>query len=197
MKTQVLMERELFGVKVLQQSKSEFLSATDLAKAGSVFRIKNDMPEFNFSRWLKSKGTKEFIAELEKEFGKVICRGKKTWVHPYLFIDLALAISPKLKIEAYKWLHDHLLANRNSSGDSYKEMCGSLYTHQGNKQVFYKDIAAIAVKIRKACGVSDWESATESQLKKRDELHHAIALLSNVLTNNDEAVRLALLNVRS
>ena len=193
MKTEVEMERVLFGATVLQKSKSEFFSATDLVKAGNKYRIVNDLGVFNFSTWLNTKSTKDFIAELEKEYGKVISKGKKTWVHPFLFIDLALAISPKLKIEAYKWLYDSLLSNRNNSGDSYKKMCGSLYVNHGNKQTYTPFLISTASKIKAACGVSDWQTATSEQLKKRDQLHKNICLLSNVLSSNDEAVRLALL----
>ena len=188
------MRRELFGVEVQQKSKSEFLSATDLVKAGNKWRGMNDMVVFNFSAWLNKKATVEFIAELEKVYGKVMTRGKKTWVHPYLFIDLALAISPKLKIEAYDWLHDHLLANRNDSGDSYKKMCGSLYVHQGDKREFAALIKTTASMIRAKVGVTSWQNASEVQLKERDLIHHEIALLANVLKHNEEAVRLTLLN---
>lgn len=193
MKTEVIMKRELFGIEVNQKSKSEFFSATDLVKAGNKWRIGHDMPPFNFSMWLKSKSTVEFIAELKEEYGNAIFRGKKTWVHPFLFIDLALAISPKLKIEAYKWIFDQLLANRNASGNSYKQMCGSLYAHHGNKREFHKFVSVIAKRIKEKCEVNDWQNANEAQLKKRDQIHHDISLLANAMNNNNEAVRLALL----
>ena len=50
---------------------------------------------------------------------------------------------------------------------------------------------ANAVKI--ACDVNDWETCTEEKLKKRDDIHRNIALLADVLDNNDEAVRLGIL----
>jgi len=187
------MKRELFGVEIKQKSKSEFFSATDLVKAGNKWRIGQDMPLFNLSMWLKSKSTVEFIAELKEEYGNAISRDKKTWVHPFLFIDLALAISPKLKIEAYKWMYDQLLANRNASGNSYKKMCGSLYAHHGNKKEFYKFVSVVAKQIKEKCGVSDWQTSSEEQLKKRDQIHNDISLLANAMNNNEEAVRLALL----
>ena len=193
MKTEVKMERKLFGVTVLQQSSSEFFSAKDLVLAGNKYRIANDLGMFNLTAWFNKKSTKEFVLELEAEYGKVISKGKKTWIHPFLFIDLALAISPKLKIEAYKWMYDELLSNRNNSGNSYKKMCGSLFAHQGNKQTFQGLIIDTAKRIKDACGVVDWQSASEDQLKKRDKIHNDICLLANVLNNNAESVRLALL----
>jgi hypothetical protein len=44
-----------------------------------------------------------------------------------------------------------------------------------------------------ACNVTDWNTATEEQLKLRSKLHNDIGLLADVLNNNDEAVRLAIL----
>ena len=196
MQTEVIMERKMFGMPIAQKSKSEFFSATDLVKAGNKWRLLHDKPIFNLSQWLKTKTTKEFIESLEQEFGKVIesrGRGSRIWVHPFLFIDAALAISPKLKIEAYKWLYDQLLKARNNSGDSYKKMCGTLYIRHHNKRDFSMFITKIASEIKRTCGVMSWETATEEQLSKRDRLHHNISLLANVFNNNDEAVRQALL----
>lgn len=195
MKTEVEMRRELFGFDIAQKSKSEFFSATDLVKAGNIWRGLNGMNPFNITAWFKTKSTKEFIEELEKKYGKALIkrrgRGTHTWVHPLLFIDLALSISPKLKIEVYEWLFDHLIKERNNSGDSYKLMCGNLYARHGHKKTFPNYISDLAIKIKHRCGVVDWQSATEEQLKLRDKLHENIALLSDVLNNNDEAVRIA------
>src|SRR5574344_1338225 len=98
MKTAVVMKRELFGCEIEQNSKTEMFNATTLSKAGNKWRLANGMSEFNLSQWLKSKGTQEFIAALSEKHGDVlkIGRGRNsaTWVHPLLFIDMALAISP-------------------------------------------------------------------------------------------------------
>ncbi len=197
MKTEVVMQRELFGMEISQKSKNEFFSGTDLSRAGNKWRIINGLEPFNMSEWLRRKGTKEFISELKDRYGKAYVsgrgRGKHTWLHPLLFIDMALAISPKLKIEVYEWLFDHLIKERNQSGDSYKKMCGCLYVRHGNKQTFPAFISNVASQIKKHCRVDDWQQASESQLKKRDKLHYDIALLSDALNNNDEAVRMAIL----
>ncbi|MCW4048279.1 MAG: KilA-N domain-containing protein [Candidatus Bathyarchaeota archaeon] len=196
METEVIMRRELFGGQIAQRSKSKFFSATDLVRAANKWRAINDEAFFDFSAWLKTKSTLKFISELEKEFGEVIIKsrgkGKSTWIHPLLFIDLALAISPKLKIEVYKWLYDHLLEFRNNSGDSYKMMCGALYVRHGNKRTFPDLIKKLARKIQEICGVKDWQAATEEQLEKRNEIHKEITLLAEVLNSPDTAIRIAL-----
>jgi len=197
MKTAVIMKRELFGCEVEQNSKTEMFNATSLVKAGNKWRSLNGLSDFNLSQWLKQQNTKEFIAELEKKNGSVLSVGRgrnaSTWVHALLFIDLALAISPKLKIEVYDWLLDNLIKYRNESGDSYKRMAGALFVNSKNKAYFSNYIQEVANKIRLSCGVDDWQKATENQLNKRDKIHDAIALLCDVLRNNDDAVRIAIL----
>ena len=102
MKTEVVMKRKLFGQEISQKSKSEFFSATDLVRAGNKRRIEHELPPFDLSQWLQTK--KEFINALKDQYGKVLISGcgHHTWVHPLLFIDIALAINPQLKIEVYK-----------------------------------------------------------------------------------------------
>jgi len=192
MKTEVVMKRNLFGRVISQKSKTGFFSATDLAKAGNLWRINNGLDQFSLKSYFNTKSASEFIEELEERYGevKIASRGKgyHTWVHPLLFLDIALSINPRLKLEVYEWLYDLLLEYRNDSGDSYKEMCGALFAHQTNKSNFAKDIANLAYRIKGICGVSDWQSATEEQLKQRDLIHKNIALLSNVLRDNERAI---------
>lgn len=196
------MKRQLLGGTVSQNSKTEMLSATDLAKVGNKWRIMNDKDQFSMKSWLANKSTKEFIEELEEKYGKgnvkKSARGKgtHTWFHPLLFIDMALAISPKLKIETYEWMFDNLIKFRNEGGDSYKMMCGSLYVRSSNKTNYPKYISDVANKIKLACHVSDWQTATMKQLETRKKLHNDIALLADVLNNNDQAVRLAIINLK-
>jgi hypothetical protein len=193
MKTEVTMRRKLFDAEIRQKSKSSFFSATDLVASGNKWRILNDVPPFSLKNWMQTKSTKEFISALESQFGKVKINAKAknqhTWVHPYLFIDIALAIDPKLKIEVYGWLYDELLKYRNDSGDSYNKMTGSLYNNCTNKSTFHKSISHTARMIKGSIGVKDWQSATQDQLKIRDRIHENIALLSDVLRDNNKAVK--------
>lgn len=201
MKTTVVMERELFGMSIAQNSKTEYFSATDLVKAGNHWRAVNKMGPFNEKSWFKNKGTEEFIAEIESKYGKAKIpargRGNHTWVHPLLFIDMALAISPTLKIEVYEWMFDNLIKFRNEGGDSYKAMCGALFVRSTRKTNFPMFISDVARKIKLACHVEDWNRATEKQLDNRKKLHNDIALLADVLNNNDQAVRLAITKLKS
>ena len=198
MKTEVIMKRELFGYQISQKSKSEFFSATDLEKAGNEWRRVNGLSRFNLSQFLKSKSTVQFIEELELKYNtKVLIssRGRlaSTWVHPLLFIDIALSISPKLKIEVYDWIFDNLLRNRNNSGDSYKEMTAALWLRHPNHREFPVFISKVADYIKSQLKVTDWNEASKEQLELRDKIHIAIKLYCNVLTSPREAVRLGVL----
>lgn len=197
METEVIMKRKLFGNPISQKSKSEFFSATDLVLAGNKWRAKKGLSLFNLSEFFRRKGTIEFMSSLEEKYGKIKIsgrgKGKHTWVHPLLFIDIALSISPKLKIETYEWLFDQLIKNRNDSGDSYKKMCGALYLNQKNKSEFSTYISDVALLIKEKCKVADWETATQEQLGLRNDLHKEISLLTNVLRDNAKAVHLALI----
>ncbi len=194
MNTQVIMQRELFGSVIRQQSKTEFFSATDLVNAGNKWRYANNLNFFNLTQYLKSKSYLEFKDELEGKYGSVISRTRGrtgvTWVHPLIFIDIALSINPKLKIEVYEWLFDNLIKYRNDSGDSYKQMCAAIFSRYGNKREFPKYIQRVANYIKVSLKVTDWQVATAEQLYKRDLIHNSIRLLCNVLNNTDQAIRL-------
>jgi hypothetical protein len=194
METQVEMIRTLFGSKIRQQSKTEFFSATDLIKAGNKWRASRELPLKNLSQMLKTESSVAFIKELHTKYNIVLSVGRgrnaQTWVHPLLFIDIALEISPQLKIEVYEWLFDNLIKFRNDSGNSYKEMSAAIWQRFPNKRVFPKYIKQVANYIKESCMVYDWEAATEAQLALRDKMHNSIRTLTNVLTSTDEAVRI-------
>jgi len=196
MKTEVVMKRQLFGQEISQKSQSEFFSATDLVRAGDKWRLTNGLSLFNLSQYLKGAKTLEFINEIEIKYGKCIISGRgrlsHTWVHPLLFIDIALAINPKLKVEVYEWLFDNLIKYRNYSGDSYKEMSAAIWQRCSNVREFPKIISDIAIKVKDACNARDWEHATEKQLEKRDKIHNSIKLLTRVLQNVDQIVRISI-----
>ena len=197
MKTEVVMKRQLFDSVISQQSKTGFFCANELVMAGNKYRIKNNLPIIKLQDWLAKDSTIEFIKELENNLKQPVknsTKGRKgtTWLHPYLFIDLALTISPKLKIEVYKWLYDELLKYRNNSGDSYKKMAGAIWKIAKRKDLFPKEIKKIARRIRHYCNVEDWQTATEDQLKLRDKIHDNISLLCDVLKDSENAVRISI-----
>jgi len=196
MKTEVFLERALLKGTIRQSSKNGFFSAKDLLLVGNKYRALKDLKLFNYNSWYNSTATQEFINELKNQFGEVIIskKGKtgERWVHPFVFIDLALALDPSLKVEVYKWILDELIKYRNDSGDSYKKMCGALYSNCKNKSNFHREITKVALQIKEACNVEDWQKVEESQLKLRDKIHENIALLCDVLRSNKQAIRIGI-----
>ena len=193
MKTAVIMKRQLWGFEISQNSKTGFFSLTDTVAAGNYWRTANNLTPFDPKRWFTRPSSKEFIEALENKYGQVRTvgrgRGNHTWVHPLLFLDVALAVSPKLKIEVYEWVNDGLLEIRNDSGDSYKRMSGVLLAYTKDTIQFKDLIADIAIMIRQACGVKDWQRASFEELKMRDKCHDNIALSVKLLKSIDNGVR--------
>lgn len=200
MKTEVIMKREIFNHQISQSSKTGFFSAKELQIAGNKWRKQNGLNDFNLSQYLKLASTKTFIEELDKKYGKPLSikkgRNGGTWVHPLLFIDIALAISPKLKIEVYQWLFDNLIKFRNDSGDSYKEAAAALYNRYNNKRQFPEFMQKVANYIKNKLNVNDWQTASEQQLKNRDKIHNAIKLYANVITDPQTIIRLAVKEIQ-
>lgn len=194
MKTEVILSRPFMGSFIEQKSKTGMFNATDLTKIANTKRRELGLSSFNLSQFLKTKSTMEFIEELQKENERVIIKSRgasaKTWVHPLLFIDIALAVNPKFKIEVYKWLYDELLRYRNDSGKSYSKMAGALYERTTNKKHFHKFITDVATYIKKSCNVQDWNKASQNELYLRDKIHENIYLLCSVLKDSKYAVKM-------
>ena len=195
------MKREILGGQISQRSKSQFFSATDLFRIGNSWRNANGMNSINWNQYWQKSSTKDFVEELGKKYGKVKIsargRGKHTWVHPFLFIDAALYLSPKLKLEVYEWIFDHLIRYRNESGDSFKKMTGALYDRTKNKSLFRENIRKLSKIIRNECEVKDWQTANQDQLKKRDRLHENISLLCDVLQDPNQAIKIAIMKSKN
>ncbi len=200
MKTEVVMKRELLGQTIRQRSKSEHLSGTDLLAIANKWRSDNGMAKFNMPMWLKTSSTEAFIEELQKESDDpvvIVGRGRNggTWLHPLLFIDMALAIHPKLKVEMYSWIKDSLLIDRKSSGISYKLMSGALHDNHQNTASFGRYIKGVARKIQRYCGVGEgpdvWQTASIEQLKERDRVQLLIAKVAESTGDNELAMSVA------
>lgn len=200
MKTNQIMEsvdRELCGIIVRQRTKDEFLNLDDVTNIVYQARIQSGLGAkgFNFSNWLTSDNTKEFLAELEKEIGKPpYIKGAKNrsgWIHPFFAVKILTHYNPKFEVKVYKWLWDFLIKNRVSSGDSYNNMCGALHKYTSNKSKFHSDIKVLANMIKNKVACDDWNNATQEQLEKRDYLQTSIAELTQTLKEPRQAIKIA------
>lgn len=196
MKTEVIMKRNTLGEIISQKSKSGFFSATELVIAGNKYRAMNGLKLVNLNSYFSNNANKEFMKELSSKYGKIKTdgrgRGVHVWVHPLLFLDIALWVDPKMKVEVYEWLLDNLLQFRNDSGDSYKKMTGALYLIAKNKTLFQKNIRIVAKRIKLECGVKDWNTASESQLKLRDKIHEFISFACDMVKDANFAIEIGI-----
>jgi len=187
MKTAVIMQRqEMNGFSIRQNSKSQFFNATDLVDAynknsGGVKRIQH---------YLDNEATKRFmvaLAQAENENNRnsgylengliETKRGKNggTWMHPYLFIDFAMWLSPEFKVTVIRWVYDNLIKLRNDAGDSFKEVNEALFDKYPSLPPFgYSNEAKLINKL--VFGSPDAGQrnlATEDQLNKIKALQKA------------------------
>jgi len=195
MKTEVIMQRELIGETVRQRHKSGLFSLSDLERIGNKYRLDKGLSIKKAVDYFRTPANKEFLAELEREYGEVQTggqgRGKEKWVHPYLFIDIALWYNPELKVKVYEWVYDNLIKYRNDSGDSFKRMSKALGENCNIRGRYGTVIPRVSTLIYKTVGVDGkdkWEKATPEQLKLRDDIQDTITTLTHVIKNADEAV---------
>lgn len=137
------MLRKMGEFDVLQRTKDGMFDANDLLyqwnKRNKKVR-RRQMTEF-----IESPKTKEFIDAIindnigetvlpENQIvrvvkGKTSSTGKKerdkVWMHPYLFIDFAMWLNPRFKLQVIKFVHDQLIQFRHDAGDHYKELCSA------------------------------------------------------------------------
>lgn len=202
MKTAVILERSLMGQKVRQRSDDMMLNAGDLHAIANEARKARGMPEKQMGAYFNLQSTSELIAELQLSSDldmdriKTTRRGKMggTWVHPILFMDMAMWYSPEFKVKIIGWVVDNLVGVRNDSGDSYRSMCDALttnYPEQMGESIVY---ARIASRIAAACGVpvGGWETATVEQLERRDRIHKNAILLAGVAKSMPDCVNHAI-----
>lgn len=127
MKTNQNMIRKMGNFDVIQRTKDSMFNATQLLKQWNKYSGQKKM----ISHFLENISTKEFIKVLENDNdtsyrNSVIMKSRAnkginagTWMHPYLFIDFAMWLNPKFKLEVIKFVYDQLVNYPHT-----KKMCG-------------------------------------------------------------------------
>lgn len=204
MKTPVVMQRELLGMTVRQDSKTEMFNANDMHKIGNEHRKINGMSEKQLASYFDLDSTTELLNaicledNLKLDDVKQSKRGKNggTWVHPVLFVDMAMWYSPKLKAKIIRWVIDGLLSARNESGDSFKQMNKHLtknFPKEFENPISYMQAAnQVANACKVGTGKDKWQKASESQLKLRDKIQENVCLLADVTPNAGTCINKAI-----
>ncbi len=210
MKSNVIMEslqdRQLMigdsQVVVRQRTKDKFFSLRDTERVINLhrFNVLGESSAVRLERYFGLESTKAFIKSLrEKKQCEpyLAARGKSEgWIHPHLFLDILLWANPRFKVEIYDWLFDYLIESRINSSDSFRLMSATLYEFVPRKDKFKPALTALCKRIKELLGVDDWNKASETQLKRRDELQNLIADLTATTRRPKIAVSIAFENYR-
>lgn len=204
MKTAVIMERDLYGSVIRQNSKSQMFNGNDLLKVCNESRKLRGLSEKQIGNYMVNDSTKELIDTLciqeniAESDAVLTKRGKYggTWMHPVVMIDFAMWLSPEIKVRILGWVIDGLINARDESGESFKSAMSSLsrsFPLEADKPNFYH---AVARQIAEACRVGSdkdkWQRASERQLTLRDSIHEYISVLADVTPNAGTCVSKAI-----
>lgn len=165
--------------EVLQRTKDGMFNATALLNQWNrAAGMKKEMNDY-----LRLQSTHDFLSALQSEFDfkdgnspYLTYRGKYsgwTWMTPLLFIDFAMWLNPKFKVQVLKFVYDELIKCRTAAGDNYN--------------VLAKSIASLPdVDYPKVARALNWivfnkherdirNTATPQQLQDMDELQRKLA----------------------
>lgn len=167
-------DRMLFGIIVDQDTKTSFLSVTDLQKAYEIARWQHGWSERAVSTITKGKEFQErlfyllsergiikmqmstFIEMIEKEGLIKSLKGINVWkssgargtnkvmCDPYIWVLLAMEMNPMIYAKVVMWLTDALIFNRIEAGTEYLPMNQAIKSIVSNP-----DYGLIATEINK------------------------------------------------
>lgn len=145
-------DRELFGIVIKQETKTGFLSVSELQKAYDKARWQHGWSERNIKNIMQTHDFKErifyllenqgfikvsiltFMEMVEKEGIAKVLKGlgvykttgaresKVTFANPYIWILLAMELNPMIYAAVVTWLTDSLIFDRIEAGDEFRPM---------------------------------------------------------------------------
>jgi hypothetical protein len=200
MKIPVIMERQMMGMPIRQNHKTKMFNANDLHKLANEHRAVEGLKPKQLAQYFLLDSTSDLIREIclteviRLDDAKKSARGKDggTWIHPILFVDLAMWYSPKLKVRIINWVIDGLMELRDESGESFKRMNKTLTNIFPNEFNSPMQFIKASRAVSSACGVGDgpdkWQKATRDQLKMRDSIQSNIELIADLCANAGECI---------
>ena len=192
MKTSVVMTRKMGQFNVLQRTKDGMFNATALLRQWneSVKTSENLNPQKNgylkrkdLDDYLRLQSTKDFLAALQSDADfkdgnspYLTSRGKYnggTWMTPLMFIDFAMWLNPKFKVQVLKFVYDQLIEFRTAAGDNYNVLTKAV---AGFPDVDYAQLAKGLNWIVFNRHYKDIRNnASPKQLEELDELQRKLA----------------------
>ena len=169
MKTNQIMVRE---EGFIQRTSDGYFNATKLVEIWN----QSNGDKKQLGNYMKNQSTQEYIEQLKKEGIEnplITSRGSGpksgTWVHPKVFIDLAMWVSVEFKSRVIDYVLDGLIKSRHDAGDYYNEMTQAIleshYNYYGTKppgSIYIEE--ANMVKSLVSC--KDRNNMTEAELRQ-------------------------------
>lgn len=179
MKTNIVLkskDRELFGVVIRQETKTGFLSISDLQKSYDVARWQYGWTDRKISDVMQTTAFKDsvfyllekqgviktnrvgFIEQVENEGIAKVLKGlgvykttgardtKSTYADMYIWLLIALELNPIVKSNVVIWVGDSLVFDRIEAGDEFRPMNAAINTIMPNPD-YRKYATAINVKV--------------------------------------------------
>jgi len=172
----------------IQRISDGYFNATKLVD----FWNNNNLEKKQLAQYKLLRSTDEYIQQLIKEGIEkpmIAGRGKGelsgTWMHPKLFIDLAMWVSVEFKSKVIDYVIDGLINSRHNSGDYYNEMTAALVDNHvrnvGTSPKFYHFINE-ANSIKMIAGV---EKERNELTEKELDLITLLQKANTTMLNND------------
>lgn len=208
MKTLQIITRPFRDKMIRQRSDNGFLCTTDLLNLYNKNRNINENEKF-LADYFKPTSTQEYLTAVLKDCNEnmenslyfnttkdltMSTRGKNggTYVHPLVFIDFAMWLSPTFKVWAAKVIMDKLIELRHIVGDEYKELTQAVHKYlMPTDYREYKEEAIMMNRLVWQTGEGKRNNATQEELDKLKKLQRAdIRLLEKGIHDRTERNRI-------
>ena len=217
-------DRVLFGITIKQETKTGFLSVSDLQKAYELARWQYGWSDRKVADIMQTETFKErvfyllesqgviktsflgFMEMVDKEGVTKVIKGlgvykttgardtKATFTDPYVWILLAMELNPMLYAKVVVWLTDSLVFDRIEAGDNFKPMNQAISTIVKNPE-WSKYPIAINEKVFGRHINGMRNLASASELKKITKIEQFIIQgISMKMITTEEQVMYAIAN---
>lgn len=214
-------DRNLFGTIIRQETKTGFLNLTDLQNCFDSIRIKKGWTKKNIQELISRKENVErifyilknqasitldlsyFIEMVNnkgivttlKSFGAYKTTGarktKTTFVEPYIWILIALELSPEFYANTVIWLTDKLILNRIEAGNFYISLTESIRKWNPISQEYMQLAKAINYIVFKKHETGIRNNANSKQLKEIEDIEKkmSFAIDMNYITSFEMLIK--------